>query len=102
MGRGNARCSGYVFPYLYDESQERPRPIELRALPIFSSSIEISGWFIGAKMDDSRPGNSKPNDGADLCAALDAVLAGQAPSTKQKPSMGYSIKWKAGKAPAYG
>jgi hypothetical protein len=47
----------------------------------------------------SRPGNDKPNDGADLRAALDAVLAGKAPAGQQVPSMGCNIKWKAGNEP---
>jgi hypothetical protein len=38
-------------------------------------------------------------DGADLRAAADAVLAGRAPSAQQQPSVGCSIKWKAGNAP---
>ena len=45
------------------------------------------------QMDDSRPGNYKPNDGADLRAALDAVLVGLAPAGEQKPSVGCNIKW---------
>jgi hypothetical protein len=46
------------------------------------------------QMDDSRPGNGKPNDGRDLRAALDAVLAGKKPSENQKPSIGCNIKWR--------
>jgi hypothetical protein len=48
-------------------------------------------------MDDSRPGNEKPNDGADLRAALATVLAGRAPSPDQKPSVGCNIKWRPGR-----
>jgi hypothetical protein len=51
------------------------------------------------QMDDSRPGNGKPNDGADLRAALDAALAGRSPSSTQKASVGCSIKWKPGGQP---
>jgi hypothetical protein len=32
--------------------------------------------------------------GADLTAAIDAMLAGKAPLSMQKPSMGCNIKWK--------
>jgi hypothetical protein len=52
-----------------------------------------------SQMDDSRPGNGKPNDGADLRAALHAVLAGLLPSSTQKASVGCSIKWMPGGQP---
>jgi hypothetical protein len=32
---------------------------------------------------------------------MDAVVAGEAVSEEQKPSMGCNIKWKAGNEPAY-
>jgi hypothetical protein len=50
-------------------------------------------------MDSSRPGNGVPLTGADLRAALDAVLAGRPVSDEQKPSVGCGIKWKPGKQP---
>ena len=45
------------------------------------------------------PGNGQPITGADLVAAAEAVLAGQAPSADQYPSVGCSIKWKTGGEP---
>ena len=53
------------------------------------------------QFDESRPGNSVPVTGNDLCAALDAVLAGTPVSPDQKPSIGCNIKWKSGTAPDY-
>ena len=50
-------------------------------------------------MDGSRPDNELPSDGADLRAALDAVLAGEKPSPEQTPSVGCNIKWKPGHEP---
>lgn len=52
-------------------------------------------------MDDSRPGNSVPITGADLRAALHAVLGGEPVPEEQKPSIGCNIKWKAGNQPDY-
>ena len=52
-------------------------------------------------MDDSRPDNGLPVTGADLRAALDAVLAGKPVLQKQKPSLGCNIKWKPGNEPDY-
>ena len=43
--------------------------------------------------DGSRPGNAIPCDGRDLRAAITAVLAGEAPSSEQIPSIGCNIKW---------
>jgi hypothetical protein len=39
--------------------------------------------------------------GADLRAALDAVLAGAPVSESQQPSIGCNIKWQEGREPAY-
>ncbi len=52
-------------------------------------------------MDDSRPGTGIPVTGADLTAAIDAVLEGKPVSEEQKPSMGCNIKWKQGNEPEY-
>ena len=46
------------------------------------------------QFDDSRPKNTAPVTGADARAAVEALLAGQAPSADQKPSIGCNIKWK--------
>ena len=58
------------------------------------------------QLDSSRPmrGPTRPGtgllNGADLRAALDAVLAGQPVNPEQLPSIGCSIKWKPGNEPA--
>eukprot|EP00891_Asterochloris_glomerata_P001409 jgi/Astpho2/1409/Aster-06259 len=44
------------------------------------------------QFDDSRPGNEKAVTGADIRAAIEAVLSGQTPPAG-KPSIGCSIKW---------
>jgi hypothetical protein len=38
--------------------------------------------------------------GADLRAAMDALLAGRAPNPDQRPSIGCNIKWRPGNQPA--
>ncbi|ULA67903.1 MAG: hypothetical protein LZF62_300129 [Nitrospira sp.] len=52
------------------------------------------------RLDDSRPGNNRPVTGRDLRSAIDAVLGGTTVQGDQKPSIGCSIKWKPGNAPA--
>jgi hypothetical protein len=51
------------------------------------------------QMDASRPGNGIPVTGADLTAAIDAVLEGRPVSEPQRPSIGCNIKWKLGNEP---
>jgi hypothetical protein len=52
-------------------------------------------------MDDSRPGSDIPVTGADLRAAINAVLQGKNIPPEQKPSIGCNIKWKQGNEPDY-
>lgn len=89
-------AAGYTFPYLYDESQEVAKSYRAACTPDFFLFDKNHKLVYRGQMDSSRPGNDKPNDGADLRAALDAVLAGQPPLEKQMPSIGCNIKWKAG------
>jgi hypothetical protein len=93
--------AGYPFPYLYDETQEVARAYRAACTPDFFVFDKARRLVYRGQMDASRPGNGKPNDGADLRAALDAVLAGKSPSPEQVPSMGCNIKWQAGHEPAY-
>ena len=48
------------------------------------------------QFDDARPGNGKAVTGIDLTLAVEACLASRPPVAVQKPSMGCTIKWKAG------
>lgn len=89
--------AGYTFPYLYDQSQEVARAYRAACTPDFFVFDRDRRLVYRGQMDASRPGNDKPVDGADLRAALDAVLAGRAPAAEQTPSIGCNIKWK-GKA----
>ncbi|WP_375338658.1 hypothetical protein [[Phormidium] sp. ETS-05] len=46
-----------------------------------------------------RPSNNQPVTGADLRAAIDAILAEKPVNPDQKPSIGCNIKWKSGNEP---
>ena len=94
-------AAGYTFPYLFDESQEIAKAYRAACTPDFFVFDKDRRLAYRGQMDASRPGNGKLNDGADLRAALDAILAGKAPSSQQVPSIGCNIKWKAGNEPAY-
>ena len=96
-----AKAAGYVFPYLYDESQSVAQAYRAACTPdifLFDKNRKLA---YRGQFDDSRPGNGRPVTGRDLRAALDAVLAGKPAPEPQTPSVGCNIKWKAGSAPDY-
>jgi thiol-disulfide isomerase/thioredoxin len=85
---------GYPFPYLYDESQEVAKAYDATCTPdIFLYDADLSEVYHG-RLDASRPGNELPSTGEELQKAIDNLIAGQAPLSKQLPSMGCGIKWK--------
>jgi len=92
---------GYVFPYLFDESQEVAKAYRAACTPDLYVFDRDRALVYRGQFDDSRPGNGRPVTGADLRTALDAVLTGQSVSKNQKPSIGCNIKWKSGNAPDY-
>lgn len=89
-----ARQLGYTFPYLYDETQEVARAYDAACTPDFYVFDAQSRCVYRGRLDDSTPGNGKPVTGADLRAALEAVLSNQLVSAEQFPSYGCSIKFK--------
>ncbi len=91
--------AGYTFPYLYDETQEVAKAYTAACTPDFFLFDAGRRLVYRGQLDDSRPGNGVPVTGADLRAAIDAVLAdGQVPQD-QRPSVGCSIKWRPGNEP---
>ena len=96
-----AKTFGYPFPYLYDESQSVAKAYRAACTPDFFLFDAGRKLVYRGQFDGSRPGNNIPVTGADLRAAVDAVLAGQPIASDQKPSIGCNIKWKAGNEPEY-
>lgn len=90
----NAEKEGYIFPYLYDASQQVAKAYDAACTPdfyIFDHSLNL---IYRGQLDDSRPGNGIPVNGNDIRNALNALLNKQPISQNQKPSMGCNIKWK--------
>ena len=85
---------GYKFPVLYDESQDMARAFTAACTPDFFLFAADGRLAYRGQFDDARPGNEVPVTGASLRAAVDSVLAGNAPSNDQLPSRGCSIKWR--------
>jgi len=99
--RTERQSAGYVFPYLFDESQQVARAYRAACTPDFfifdaSHALAYRGQF-----DAARPGSPTPVTGHDLRAAADAVLEGAPPTTNQLPSLGCNIKWKPGNEPKF-
>lgn len=89
-----ARAHGFVFPYLYDESQQVALAYEAICTPDFFLFDRERRLAYRGQFDGSRPRGNQPSTGADLRAAVDAVLAGKPAPAQQVPSAGCSIKWK--------
>jgi peroxiredoxin len=96
-----AARQGWAFPYLYDESQEVAKAYRAACTPDFFLFDSDRKLVYRGQLDASRPGNGLPVTGADLRAAVDAVLAGRPVPEDQRPSLGCNIKWKAGNEPDY-
>lgn len=92
---------GYVFPYLYDETQEVAKAYHAACTPDFFLFDGDKKLVYRGQFDSSRPDSGTPITGADLRAAVTAVLAGEKPAEKQSPSIGCNIKWIAGNEPDY-
>eukprot|EP00271_Cylindrocystis_brebissonii_P015699 TRINITY_DN38678_c0_g1_i1.p1 TRINITY_DN38678_c0_g1~~TRINITY_DN38678_c0_g1_i1.p1 ORF type:complete len:284 (+),score=21.18 TRINITY_DN38678_c0_g1_i1:100-951(+) len=101
-----AKQFGYVFPYLYDETQEVAKAYKAACTPDFyvfkkdgRRPFELA---YHGQLDDSRPSNGVPVTGRDLRSALNSVMAGIAvPVRSQRPSIGCNIKWAPGNEPDY-
>lgn len=92
--RAMAVSCGFPFPLLYDETQQVARAYTAACTPDFFLFDADRRLVYRGRLDDSTPGNGKPVTGADLRAAIGAVLAGGTPVANAQPSLGCSIKWK--------
>jgi peroxiredoxin len=91
--------AGYVFPYLFDETQEVAKAYTAACTPDFFLFDGRRRLVYRGQLDGSRPSNDIPVTGEDLRAAIDAVLDGRPAPEDQRPSVGCSIKWRPGNEP---
>lgn len=96
-----ARQAGYIFPYLFDETQQVAKAYQAACTPDFFLFDEAQKLVYRGQFDDSRPGNNIPVTGKDMRSAVDALLAHKPISGDQIPSLGCNIKWKPGNEPKY-
>ena len=94
---------GYTFPYVLDGDQSVAKAYTAACTPDFFLFNRYHKLVYRGQLDGTRPhrvssGNYDAREGEahgeDLRAALDAVLAQEAVSEEQLPSMGCNIKWK--------
>jgi peroxiredoxin len=92
---------GLNYAVCFDESQSVAKAYAAACTPdIFVFDKDRKLAYRG-QLDDSRPTNGKPVTGADLRAAMDALLSGRAVSADQKASIGCNIKWRKGHEPEF-
>ncbi|MEA5553254.1 thioredoxin family protein [Anabaena cylindrica UHCC 0172] len=84
----------FKFPFCYDENQATAKAYTAACTPDFFLFDSENKLVYRGQLDDSRPSNNKPVTGADLRAAIEAVLADQPVISEQQPSVGCNIKWK--------
>ena len=92
---------GYSFPYVIDGDQSVAKSYRAACTPDFFLFDAEKRLAYRGQLDGSRPKNDIPVTGADLRAALDAVLSGNPVSADQVPSIGCNIKWTSGQEPDY-
>lgn len=90
----NAVEQGFVFPYLYDETQDVAKAYDAACTPDFYVFDKDLKLVYRGQLDDSRPENGIPLTGNDIRNALDNILNNKPVSPNQKPSIGCNIKWK--------
>jgi peroxiredoxin len=91
--RARSRAKGYGFPYLVDEAQDIARAFGAVCTPDLYVYDRDRRLAYHGRIDDDWQHPSKVTR-RELAAALDAILAGKAPSRAQLHSIGCSIKWK--------
>ncbi len=92
--------AGWSFPYLIDRDHALALAVGAACTPdLFVYDAARTLVHRGA-FDASTPRNGEALTGADLRAALDAVLAGTPVPEGLTPSLGCGIKWAEGAAPA--
>lgn len=95
------RRLGWSFDYLHDATQAVAKSYTAACTPDFFLFDKQRRLVYRGQFDASRPKTDIPVTGADLRAALDALLADQPSVNPQKPSLGCNIKWRAGNEPQY-
>jgi peroxiredoxin len=89
--RRRAEEKGFVFPFLYDETQETATTYGAARTPeVFVFDADHRLVYHGAPdSDHTDPDGAEPY----LRPALEAALAGSAPAVQETPPVGCTVKW---------
>jgi hypothetical protein len=87
-----ARDKGFVFPFLYDETQQVAQAYGAARTPeVFVFDAERRLVYHGTPDSDHQdPSGAEPY----LREALTAALAGREPAVQEVPPVGCTIKWR--------
>lgn len=91
--------AGFTFPYLVDLDQRVALAYRAACTPDLYLYDAQRRLAYRGEFDPTRPNSGQSATGESLRAAVDLVLAGQPVPEPHAPSVGCSIKWKAGNAP---
>jgi thiol-disulfide isomerase/thioredoxin len=86
---------GYGFPYLHDEAQTVAKSFRAVCTPDLYVYDRDRKLAYHGRLDDNWKEPAKVTK-REMKEAIDLLLAGKKPGERQVPSMGCSIKWKAG------
>ena len=89
-----AVANGFRFPYLLDASQDVAKAFRAACTPDFFVFDAERRLAYRGQFDGARPSNDVGATGADLKAAVNALLEGRRPTDDQLPSLGCNIKWR--------
>ena len=98
-----ANAAGYRFPYLFDAEQSVALSYRAACTPDFFLFNEAHRLFYRGQFCAARR-KLQPVQiptGADLTAAVDALLRADPPPQPQRASIGCNIKWRADREPDY-
>ena len=91
-----ARAHDFPFPYLFDEPQDVARAYGAVCTPDFFGFDRDLMLKYRGRLDEGRTSPPPPNARRELLEAMRALAAGAEAPPNQVPSIGCSIKWKAG------
>jgi peroxiredoxin len=92
-----ARRHDFPFPYLHDESQDAARAYGAVCTPDFFGFDRDLKLKYRGRLDEGRTTPPPPNARRELVEAMRAIAEGRPAPANQIPSIGCSIKWKAGR-----
>jgi peroxiredoxin len=95
--RDFAKRNDFPFPYLHDESQDVARAFGAVCTPDFFGFDRDLKLKYRGRLDEGRTSPPPPNARRELLEAMRAIAAGGPAPANQVPSIGCSIKWRAGR-----